>query len=326
MFLAAQCAIAGFVVSDVRPAMADSTASVSKALTPTSSFAGASGKLRVRLHAKPVSGATGTQGSFSVSARHLPTDSSSFDLIVGGAKVGSVQANSAGNGSASFSTTPHGRSALLGVDPRGKTVVVRDTAGSGADVLVGTVPDDDAGSEACCTTDGEGESECEDVSPDPTTGVVTCNGTIPLDANGAPINSCLPDPCTTTVPPPPPGTATVCCVADSGDEEAQNTECDDGLDQCAANGGVLVQVQLPADFQQGDDPCDLNPCQSVTPNPPPPPSFCCVAQSSDDSSEVEAPECEDMSADACASIGAPPVNGACAYTDQSGNPASVPCP
>jgi len=115
---------------------------------------------------------------------------------------------------------------------------------------------------------------------------------------------------------------------DSGDSEASNTQCEDSLGECAASGGVLVQVQLPADFQEGDNPCDLtpDPCQSVTTGPPSPPSLCCVAHSSDNSSEVEAPECEDLSVDACALIGTPPVNGSCDYTDQSGNPASVSCP
>jgi len=324
----------GFVLGTVALVSASSKATVKGPLAPTSALTGASGKTRLSLHTRKHKGALGTRGNFSVSARQLAPNTS-YDLIVGGAKVGALHTNRGGNGSASFGTAPRGKKALLGVDPRGKTVLLRDPAGSGTDVLVGTISDDTTGSQACCTTDSEGETECEDVDPDPVTGALTCNGTIPTDATGAPITSCLPDPCNASEPPPNPpsgpGTTTVCCILDSHDAEASQTECEDSLGECAGNGGALVQVQLPATFVEGDNPCDLtpDPCQSVPGTPPPPgspPSLCCVPQTGSDPGESEPPDCEDLSADACAAIGGTqPTNGACDYTDPSGVPAPVPC-
>lgn len=331
---AAALAAVALVLGSATLASADSTAHLKEPLTPTSTFSGASGTARVNLHAQKHKGAKGTRGSFTVTAKHLPQDTT-FDLIVGGAKVGTVHTNRHGNGSDVFSTTPRGKAELLGIDPRGMTVLLRDPSGTGSDVLIGTIPDDDQGSQACCTIAADGEAECEDVSPDPATGVVTCNGTIPMDASGAPITSCLPDPCNTSAPPPNPpsgpGTTTVCCLLDPQDAEASQTQCD-SVGECAANGGALVQVQLPASFQEGDNPCDLtpDPCQSVTTTPPPPtssPSLCCVPHTGSNPGEVEAPECEDLSSDACNAIGGtPPANGSCTYTDQSGAAASIPCP
>lgn len=333
--VAAGLAVVGLVLGTGTVVSASSKGRLNESLTPTSDFAGASGTARVNLHAQKHKGAKGTQGTFIVTAKHLPQNAT-FDLVVGGAKVGAVHTNRVGNGAAAFSTTPRGKAALLGMDPRGKTVLLRDPTGAGAPVLVGTIPDDDAGSQACCTIASDGESECEDVSPNPTTGVVTCNGTIPTDATGAPITSCLPDPCNASVPPPNPpsgpGITTVCCILDAEDAEATQTECEDSLGECAANGGALIQVQLPANFEEGENPCDLtpDPCQSATTTPPPPnsnPPLCCVPHTGSDPSEVEPPECEDLPSDACTAIGGvPPVNGSCAYTDQSGAPASVPCP
>jgi hypothetical protein len=335
--VAAGLLAAGLVLGTVAVAAASSNAKLNDTLTATGSAPdAAAGKASLKLQKKP--GKT-TKGNFTVKVKHLD-GSSHYDLIVGGAKVGTITTNGGGNGSAAFSTTPGGTKSLLGFDPRGHTVILRDPTGSGTDVLVGTVPDDSTGSQACCTTGSDGESECEDVSPDPVTGVVTCAGTIPKDANGAPITSCLPDPCNPAAPPPTPssgpGTSTVCCILDTQDAEATQTECDDSLGECAAHGGALVQVQLPATFNEGDNPCDLipDPCQSVptvtpTPGGPPPvPALCCVPHVSSDPTEVEAPECEDLPLDACTAIpgGAPPVNGLCNYTDASGAAASVPCP
>lgn len=323
---------AGLILGTAALVSADSTTHLKETLTPTSAITTATGKAKLNLHTRRHKGAIGTKGSFVVAAKHLDA-STTYDLVVGGAKIGSLHTNRRGNGRASFATTPRGRKSLLGVDPRGKTVLLRDPAGTGTDVLVGTVPDDSTGSQACCTTDSEGESECEDVDPDPLTGAVVCDGTIPTDATGAPITTCLPDPCNASAPPPNPpsgaGTTTVCCVLDSRDAEASQTQCEDSLGDCAASGGALVQVQLPDTFQEGDNPCDLTPdsCQSVPGTTPPPnPNLCCVPQTSSDPTEVEAPDCEDLSADACTALGgAPATGGTCDYTDAAGAPASVPC-
>jgi hypothetical protein len=332
--IAAGLIAAGLVIGTAGLVGASSKANLTQPLAPTSGFAGASGKASLSLHAQKHKGAKGTKGNFAVTANHLPQNST-YDLIVGGAKVGTLHTNGGGNGSAAFSTVPRGKRSLLGFDPRGRTVLLRDATGTGTDVLVGTVPDDTTGSQACCTTGSDGETECEDVNPDPVTGAVTCNGTIPADATGAPITSCMPDPCNSSAPPPTPGsgsgTSTVCCILDTQDAEATQTQCDDSLGECAANGGALVQVQLPATFQEGDNPCDLtpDPCQSVptvSPTPDPIPPLCCVPHTSSNPSEAEPPECEDLSADACAILGTPPTSGSCNYTDASGAPASVPCP
>src|SRR5262249_1765732 len=78
-----------------------------------------------------------------------PDPDHTFDVIVSGVKVGTLTTTGGGSGRARFRTRPRGDDQLLGFDPRGSAVVVRNEAGE--DVLTGTVPDDtDPDEVACC--------------------------------------------------------------------------------------------------------------------------------------------------------------------------------
>ena len=257
-------------------ALASSDAKVDGKLTPTANASSARGKLQLKLKA-------GKVGKFRVNTARL-APGHSFDLVVGGVKVGAFQTNAGGAGRVRFSTKPHGSESVLGFDPRGMTVSVRD-AEDGDDDLVTDVPDDTPGDGACCVTHDGGETECEDISADACT---AAGGSVAASA------SCLPDPCGST---PPSGTS-VCCTNQTHDDESES-ECEDEISDaaCAAAGGLVVQATS----------CDPNPCQAT---PPPDVFACCSAHSGDGGGDGEESshqggglECEVRSADACAAEG-----------------------
>jgi hypothetical protein len=266
-------------------ALASSDAQVNTQLTPTANATAAHGKAKLKLK-------TGKAGKFVVRAGSL-APGHTFDLVVGGVKVGSLQTDTGGAGKLRFSTSPHGSEAVLGFDPRGMSVSVRD-AQSGDDDLVTDMPDDTPGDGACCLTNGDGETECEDISAAACT---TAGGTV------AASSSCLPDPCGSTAP----SGSTVCCTNQTEDDESE-AECEDDVSDadCAAAGGMVVQAAS----------CDNDPCQAT---PPPAVFACCTAQSSEDDqgddgdsqgdnaqqSSVSAGslQCEVSSAQACAALG-----------------------
>lgn len=212
-----------------------------------------------------------TKGRFTVTGHGLAAHRS-FDVIVGGIKVGAFVTNANGVGKAKFRTSSgstaaaHGPKLLLGFDPRGDKVVVRDGTTSDDD-LVGEMPgggDSTSGAFACCHSDADGEGELE------------CTMKTPSDCAAAggtstQVRSCVPDPCT---PNPPPGT--VCCLPGSaqgafvrsehdGDSDA---ECEEvaSVEACMAQGGAVVSATS----------CDPNPCKSA-----PPTTVCCVPGSVD---------------------------------------------
>jgi len=260
-------------------ALATSDAKVDSKLTPTANASTARGKAQLRLK-------SGKAGKFAVHAGRL-APGHTFDVVVGGVKVGSFQTNAGGGGRKRFSTAPHGSESVLGFDPRGMSVTVRD-AQSGDDDLVTDIPDDNPGDGACCLTNGDGETECEDIAADACT---TAGGTVAASA------SCLPDPCAAA----PPSTSTVCCTNQTHDDESES-ECEDEISDaaCAAAGGLVVQATS----------CDPNPCQAT---PPPNVFACCTGDSGGDSGDrggdsAESShggglECEVKSADACAADG-----------------------
>src|SRR5262245_15791583 len=139
----------------------DATAGVhvAQALTPTSHAPNARGRAKLALK-------SASKGRFRVLARRLAPQAS-FDLVVGGVKVGTFTTNRHGSGQIQLSTHPKPSQGLLGVDPRGKSIEVRDD--NGDDDLEGEMPDDDgdsaAGAFACCASD-DGEMECEVETPD----------------------------------------------------------------------------------------------------------------------------------------------------------------
>jgi hypothetical protein len=258
-------ASAGLFVIGLAPnATAGSHVHVAQALTPTSNAPHAHGRATLALK-------TTSKGRFRVIARGL-AGHASFDLVVGGVKVGTLTTNAGGSGKAKLSTNPKPSEGLLGVDPRGKSIEVRDE--NGDDDLQGDMPDDGdstAGAFACCQPDDD-ETECEVRTPDECTakGGTTVAG----------VDSCIPNPCSGT--PPGGGNDVVCCFPGSStgafvDEESE-AECDEvTMQECAMAGGAVVQATS----------CDSNPCAPV---PPPTVTVCCVPDGSETECEILTPE------------------------------------
>jgi hypothetical protein len=221
----------------------------------------ASGQVRLRL-------STASVGRFELRARALDPNAS-YEVLVGGVKVGTLTTTGGGAGRVRFSTRPRGRDLLLGFDPRGTSVVLRNAAGE--DVLGGTVP---AGTTSgspdkvvCCVPD-DSNSECEGR----TAAECTAQGGTVSTAT-----SCLPNPCGNT---PPVGGDVVCCIPDDS-----GPECEDRTaTECSAQGGVVVQATS----------CDPNPCAATPATTPD--IRCCLP----DDSGVE---CEDRTAAQCTAQG-----------------------
>ncbi|MDX2171341.1 MAG: hypothetical protein SF182_30010 [Deltaproteobacteria bacterium] len=203
-----------------------------------------------------------------------------FDVLVGAVKVGTLQTTGGGQGGLRFRSRPRGRDLLLGFDPRGALLTVRDA--SGVDVLVGTIASggsgnsghgggggggDDGDKLACCIPDDRG-TECEDR---------TAEACLAQGGTPAATTSCLPNPCEGA---PPVETDVVCCLPDDS-----GPECEDRtVAECMAQGGTVVAATSCAD----------NPC-SATP-PADPDIQCCLP---DDSGS----ECEDRTPAQCAAQG-----------------------
>jgi hypothetical protein len=257
-------ALGGAMLLGIGTARATRAVRVRTTLVPTPKAPKARGRTKLLLR-------RGAHGTFVVVARGLAPHAT-FDVVVGGVKVGTLVTGRAGAGTLKLSTSPHGNELLLGIDPRGSQIAVRDDAGD--DDLVGEEPADDSASGACCLRDHEGETECEDV---PAAACAAAGGT------PAPVASCLPDPCTTT---PPGDEAIVCCVASSthGDftDEDPEVECEDvgSPADCASRGGAVVQGTS----------CDGNPC---APTPPATRVACCLM--TDEGSD----ECAMLTAERC---------------------------
>ncbi len=248
---------------------------VTLTLTPTVKAPTAKGRttLAVKRHGR---------GKFAVLAKKL-APGGSFDVIVGGVKVGGFTTNAAGGGRLKFSTNPRGNQAMLGFDPRGQEIVVREDDGD--DDLVGDMPEDgDSASGACCIPGHheDGETECEDMTADE----CTTHGGTPANTS-----SCLPNPCATT----PPG-GVICCIADSAhgafDDEDPEVECENTSQaECALHGGSVVTATS----------CEPNPC---VPTPPTSQVACCAA----DEGEME---CELRTSESCTANGGIPSGNTC---------------
>lgn len=128
---------------------------------------------------------------------------------------------------------------LLGFDPRGSILLVRNAAGE--DVLAGDLP---AGGNAsddskivCCVPDDDG-TECEDRTTDECTAE---GGTVST------ATTCLPNPCDTVTVPTEDDV--ICCLPDDS-----GPECEDRtVEECSAQGGIVVAA----------DSCLDNPCAAV---------------------------------------------------------------
>lgn len=216
--------------------------------------------------------------TFVVVTRALPPRAP-FDVVVNGVKVGSLTTNPAGNGKVRFRNVPHGHDVLLGFDPQGADVVVRDHDGHDCLSGHGGHPGDSA-SAACClpdTHDDDGDGPC---LPLPAAVCTAKGGTVPA------ASSCFPDPC-----PSSPANEVICCVPESArgawlwhDEDGE-VECRDvSSADCAAAGGTVVTATS----------CHPNPC---APTPPANLIACCVPEHDGDT------DCKELTTERCTSLG-----------------------
>jgi len=211
----------------------------------------------------------GSDGRFEIQVQKLDKRAT-YEALVNGVLVGRLTTSGGGSGRLRFRSTPRSsKDLLLGFDPRGALVVIRNATGE--DVLAvtlggATVPD---GKVICCIPNDSGP-ECEDRTPADCTAQ---GGTASI------ATSCLPNPCAGT--PPPPGGDVTCCIPDDSGPECEDRSADD----CAVQGGVVVQAAS----------CTPNPCASSVP-PSDSDVQCCLA---DDSG----PQCEDRTPAECAVAG-----------------------
>jgi hypothetical protein len=208
----------------------------------------------------------GSDGRFEVQIRRLDGNAS-YEVLVDGVHVAQITTTAGGSGKVRFRSRPrNSRDELLGFDPRGALVAVRD--GAGDDVLAVRLADSSSvdGAVICCVPDDSGP-ECEDRTPEE---CAAEGGTVST------ATSCLPDPCAGVSPPA--GSDVICCIPDDS-----GPECEDRTPaECAAQGGLVVEATS----------CDPNPCGSVAP-PAGGDIQCCLP---DDSG----PECEDRTPAECA--------------------------
>jgi hypothetical protein len=257
-----------FVMAALAPCAANAR-SVKQPLRPTGVEANAQGVAVASIHAKA------KRGQFRVSGRHLKPGTT-FGISVAGVRIGTLTTNGNGSGVARFSSSPHGTTQFLGVDPRGKLVEVSDDQGE--DVLENEMPDDteDQGDVQCCLTDGDG-TECEETTADE----CMAEGGTNMGAG-----SCFPNPCPTTQPSPD----IQCCVPDDDGPECE----EESAAECSAAGGVNM----------GSGSCDPNPC---APTPPPGIVSCCISQGDQGEQQgqpqTEPPECERLTAADCSDEG-----------------------
>src|SRR6185369_1564472 len=134
---------------------------------------------------------------------------------------------------------------LLGFDPRGSVLIIRNAAGE--DVLAGDLPaggnaSDDTKIVCCVPESGDdgGAAECEDRTPDE---CIAEGGTVST------AETCLPNPCDTVTPPSEDDV--VCCVPDDS-----GPQCEDrSVEECSAAGGIVVEGAS----------CTDNPCAATPP-------------------------------------------------------------
>ncbi|MBI3784007.1 MAG: hypothetical protein HY270_11465 [Deltaproteobacteria bacterium] len=195
--------------------------------------ADAGGQVRVQIK-------QASDGRLELRVRKLDPNAG-FEILVNGVKVGTLQTRGNGGATVRFRSRPHGHDLILGFDPHGAAISIRNAAGD--DVLAGTVPaptpsSDDAGKIICCSPDDDG-TECEDRTADECT---ARGGTVST------ATSCLPNPCEGA---PTINRDVVCCIPDDS-----GPECEDRTaDQCAAQGGIVVDATS----------CTGNPCAASTP-------------------------------------------------------------
>jgi hypothetical protein len=297
-------------------------ASVVKApLTATASAPRAKGRAVLALRAT-------SKGTFTVRGRGLAANHL-FDVVVGGIKVGTFTTNAHGVGKVTFRTASGKRAAktrghklLLGFDPRGNDVIVRDGKTSDDELRCHFPGDDDSasGAFACCGLEHDDATETPCATETPAK--CTAEGGTPTS-----VTSCVPNPCPST---PPPGA--VCCIPGSADEAFIHDDGDDGdeteiecenvasVEACVAKGGAVVTATS----------CDPNPCVPVQPS-----TVCCIPGSATgafigDEHDERSPggQCvSHTSPDACAAAGGTVVSAGSCHPNPCGptTPRAVAC-
>jgi hypothetical protein len=216
---------------------------------------------------------SGMRAKLDVRGRRLDPKAT-YVVLLDGVRIGTLTTTARGSGQARFTSQPRRKDQLLGVDPRGMQIEVRNAAGDG--VLETHVPDDtiDPTHIRCCVAHGDDANEapeCEDVTAD----ACTAAGGTNLGAG-----SCLPNPCETGTPPPPQDHI-VCCTPEDDTPECEMRSAG----SCSEHHGVNL----------GAGSCDPNPCASTAP-PTPATVRCCLT----DDHETE---CEHRTAERCAAQG-----------------------
>jgi hypothetical protein len=247
----------------------------------------------------------GSKGKLALTAHRLNAGAT-FEVIVDGVRIGTLSTGRSGKGKARFSTRPHAADQLLGVDPRGKLLQVRDEDGD--DVLETEMPDDaEPGAIRCCVADDD-ESECEAESPE------ECAAEGGVDMGEG---SCMPNPCSTTSP----GDPVRCCIPDGLECEERTAE------ECSAHHGINI----------GAGECDDDPCGPIPPGEEE--IRCCIAEHEaetgrhrdhddgdhdDDDGDDDAPECEHLTETACVALGGTSLGaGSCEPNPCSASPSGA---
>src|SRR5262249_18949564 len=148
-----------------------------------------------------------TDGRLDIKGQKLDPNAT-FAVLVDRVLVGQFPPTGGGNGRIRFRSRPRSpHDQLLGFDPRGALVVVRNAAGQ--DVLAVQLADSGSvnpGDVVCCIPDASG-AECEDRTAEE---CAMQGGTVST------ATSCLPNPCAGE---PPPAGDVVCCIPDDAGPE-----------------------------------------------------------------------------------------------------------
>jgi hypothetical protein len=262
--------VAGLLLAGVAAHRTDARSiTIVQNLSATGVDADASGQVQARI----INPRGGMRAKLDLKARQLDRNAT-YRVLLNGVPIGTLTTNPGGSGRARFSSQPRRRDQLLGADPRGTQIEVRNS--DGVDVLDTTVPNDgtDPTKIHCCIAQS-GESnqqpECEDLPPQACT-----------DAGGSDstATSCLPNPCEGATVPPPQDNVVCCTPEDDGAECEMRSAA-----SCSKHQGIAVDATS----------CDANPCTSTTPANPATVQ-CCVT-------DEEETECKQRTLDQCTAQG-----------------------
>jgi hypothetical protein len=185
------------------------------------------------------------EGKLELALRRLQR-ATDYDVILGDLRIGSFTTRRAGTARVRFRTQPRRGEQLLGSDPRGHLLLVRDAAGR--DVLAGRMPGEAPAEPTvrCCLAD----TGCTEV---PAAECAARGG------NDLGAGSCLPDPCT---PPPLPEPPVTCCLGGAAAARCEQL----APSACAAQAGTALTVAS----------CTPDPCQPAQPPEDEEDIRCCV--------------------------------------------------